>query len=685
MKSWFMRFARLRRAFLLVAAVLLVIAIFLPIWQITLGAPQYPPPEGPLEVDLYLYPQLGGDYEEVNRLNAYVGFYYPDPVLVDPDFPIHEHSIETPEWAIAPFIFVILAALTLFVAVAPTTRKLKLGLLSLFIGTMVVFVGALVAVQARLYQAGHNLDPDAPMHVEGFTPPVLGSYEVANISGFAWLGAGAWLTLAAVVLMFLALLLRNSDVTFRDMFSRMGNRFRQSNKATNAEAVFSLGTAGMLAVLIAAPLLPAGPPDFTDQHRDDDPVVEIAEPPPVADDAVATIGTSRFTDAQRAIDAAEPGETIELEGRFDERLVIDTDDITLRAGDEGAVVDAGGQDRVVTIDAEDVTLQGLWIRGSGDDLGNEDAGVFVTEHADGAELVDLYLGDIAFGVWVDGAHSVTIADCTIRGRDDVFPTVSRGNGIQLWNADDATIENNHITEVRDGIYFSWAERVVASGNHLHNNRYGVHYMYSNDNVLEANTAVDNDVGYALMVSNHLEIVDNTAISNSGASGHGILVKDIDDSVIRGNAVVDNANGLYVYHSQNNQLESNLMLNNEVGIHLTAGSEGQTVRSNSLIANDEQVIFSGRNQEKWNENYWSDARAIDLTGDGISQIRYRPSGLVEHLIDRVPVAAAFANSPAFDAIRLAEDSFPVIEVPGVIDKRPLTAPPHSDWQRYETGR
>lgn len=680
MKSWLKRFGQLRRLLLVVAAVLLLVAIALPVWQITISAPQYPPPEGPLEVELYLYPALGGDYEEVNRLNHYVGFYYPDPVLVEADFPVHERSIQTPEWAFAPWIFVVLAALALFVSVAPSTRKLKLGLISLFVGTAVVFVGALVAVQARLYQAGHSLDPDAPMDLEGFTPPVLGSYEVANLSGTTWLGAGAWLTLAAVGLMFVAMLLRNSDVGLHRLFQQSGD----AAESTSTEMVFSMAAAAMLAVLVAVPLVPSPPAEFADDGLAAATDHSSHAPPPVASATTAAVGDRSFSSAQRAIDEARSGDTVVLRGRFDESLTIDTEALTVRGGDGGAVVDGGGEGRVVTVNARDVTVEHLWIRNSGDDLAEEDAGIFVAGDARGVKLNSLYLDDIAFGIWVDGADKITIADCEIRGRSDVFPIVERGNGIQLWNVDAATIEHNRITEVRDGIYFSWAEGVVATDNHLANNRYGVHYMYSSHNRLQANTAIHNDTGYALMVSNHLQIIDNVAADNSGASGHGILVKDIDDSLIRGNAVMANHKGLYVYHSQNNRLENNLVLRNDIGIHHTAGSNSRRVTDNSFIDNEEAVITTGHRHRRWNENYWSAARTIDLDHDGTSEIRYRPAGLVEHLVDRFPAAAVFANSPAFDAVRLAEDSFPVIEAPGVVDERPLVSPPHSNWQRHETG-
>ncbi len=210
------RFAELRRLLPLIAAALLLLAIVLPMWRIVLTAPQYP--GRPLPVDVYLYPRLGGEYAEVQALNRYVGFYFPDPVFVEPNYDVHENAIATPEWVLGPLVFMAVAGAGVFVALAPTVRKLELGLLCQLIGTITVFGGMFAFIQFRLHQAGHSLDPNAPLRgVDGFTPPVLGSYEVANISGYATFGPGGYVTLLALALIVAAFLARNSEATVWDV------------------------------------------------------------------------------------------------------------------------------------------------------------------------------------------------------------------------------------------------------------------------------------------------------------------------------------------------------------------------------------------------------------------------------------------------------------------------------------
>lgn len=216
MQSSLSRFAEVRRALPLVAAGLLIVVILIPMWRITLTAPQYPGQT--LVVELFAYPRMGGDFMEVHALNKYVGFHYPDPVFVEPNFPIHETSVQVPEWILGPFAFVAVAAAGVFVSLAPTERKLRLGLSAQLFGTIALFTAMFVLIQVRLYQAGHSLDPHAPLSgVEEFTPPVVGSYEIANISGSAWFGPGGYLTVLAVGLLGIAFLLRHHDVTIGEV------------------------------------------------------------------------------------------------------------------------------------------------------------------------------------------------------------------------------------------------------------------------------------------------------------------------------------------------------------------------------------------------------------------------------------------------------------------------------------
>jgi len=57
----------------------------------------------------------------------------------------------------------------------------------------------------------------------------------------------------------------------------------------------------------------------------------------------------------------------------------------------------------------------------------------------------------------------------------------------------------------------------------------------------------------------------------------------------------------------------------------------------------------------------------------------PAGAAERLVQEHPAAAVFADSPAFDAIRLVESRFPAVESAGIIDHR--RARPAHDIEPY----
>jgi O-antigen/teichoic acid export membrane protein len=59
----------------------------------------------------------------------------------------------------------------------------------------------------RLYMYGHNLDPTASIKVEPFTPPLLGSKQIANFLVNSYPGLGSYSFFAFAILLLVAILL----------------------------------------------------------------------------------------------------------------------------------------------------------------------------------------------------------------------------------------------------------------------------------------------------------------------------------------------------------------------------------------------------------------------------------------------------------------------------------------------
>ena len=75
------------------------------------------------------------------------------------------------------------------------------------VASLIVLFGAFGGVSfwlfySRLYEYGHNLDPRAAVKVPPFTPPVLGTQQLANFTVESYPEVGTWfmLSFAAVLL-----------------------------------------------------------------------------------------------------------------------------------------------------------------------------------------------------------------------------------------------------------------------------------------------------------------------------------------------------------------------------------------------------------------------------------------------------------------------------------------------------
>ena len=167
------------------AAILLIVSIFFPYWQLTLNAPQYP---GGLTIEAYLN-HLEGDVGEIDGLNHYIGMR---PLAEAAPF---EKSISI----IGVFAVALLILAAIFVH---TQWVILLVLPALFFP--IIFLADL---QFWLANFGTNLDPTAPLSssVDPFVPPVLFEGKIAQFSTWSMPSIGLWMAFAASILIIIGL------------------------------------------------------------------------------------------------------------------------------------------------------------------------------------------------------------------------------------------------------------------------------------------------------------------------------------------------------------------------------------------------------------------------------------------------------------------------------------------------
>jgi copper chaperone NosL len=180
------------RIIVTVAALLLILVYFFPIWQIYITAPQYP--EG-IGMNIWVNQITGmepNNLQSINILNHYIGMKKIEPDAV-------------PELKLMPYITGLLLLFGLVTA-ALGRRKLLIIWLAFFIIISLVGIGDFYI---WLYDYGHDLNPDAAIKVPGATyqPPLLGSKTMLNITASSFPHIGGYIYMSSIVLAAIALFL----------------------------------------------------------------------------------------------------------------------------------------------------------------------------------------------------------------------------------------------------------------------------------------------------------------------------------------------------------------------------------------------------------------------------------------------------------------------------------------------
>ncbi|WP_068116834.1 nitrous oxide reductase family maturation protein NosD [Tropicimonas marinistellae] len=356
--------------------------------------------------------------------------------------------------------------------------------------------------------------------------------------------------------------------------------------------------------------------------------------------------------------------------------------VTLDGGGT-AILDGQGTGSVVTVTGADVTVTGLTIIGSGSSHEEIDSGIKLTKGATRARVQDNILEGNLYGIDIHGARDAVVADNTIIGRTDRRMN-DRGNGVYVWNAPGAIVDGNDMRLGRDGIFVNSSKKNIFRNNTFRDLRFAVHYMYANQSEVTGNVSIGNDLGYAVMFSKRVKVANNVSI---GDREHGVMMNYANYSEITGNYVRGTEQKCaFLYNSNKNTFVGNHFEGCGIGIHFTAGSDGNRILGNAFVGNRTQVKYVSTRWVEWSEdgqgNYWSDFAAYDLNGDGIADMPYRPNDSVDHVLWTQPAAKLLLGSPAVQLVRWSQSAFPALLPGGVIDSHPLMQPHDIDVTSLE---
>jgi nitrous oxidase accessory protein len=270
------------------------------------------------------------------------------------------------------------------------------------------------------------------------------------------------------------------------------------------------------------------------------------------------------------------------------------------------------------------------------------------------------------------------------GGGDPAPAAERirGDGIWLWNADDATVRDSVIERVRDGIYLSYGTGAALERVRIDDSRYAIHDMYATDLTIRGSVLRGNLSGIVLMYGGPI-LVETTTVAESGSpsTGFGVLIKDAAGVVVRDNVIADNRIGVHVDDAGRTGADSSLIERNTIAMNqigaLVYPSADAVFTGNGFVENSTQVTMGGQGQTqvRWSAdgigNFWSDYGGFDAQGDGLGDLPYLQSGRMSQLLAEEPLLLALASGPAFRLLSSVEDKWSPTD-PVVRDAAPLTS-------------
>jgi len=180
-----------------------------------------------------------------------------------------------------------------------------------------------------------------------------------------------------------------------------------------------------------------------------------------------------------------------------------------------------------------------------------------------------------------------------------------------------TIINMHITG--GGIILQNAKRNVIFNNTITNNIQGILLDVSHENIIVGNIIVDNKIGI-----NARDSQSNTFAHNrvEGNSESGLSFQYSSLSIIFGNNITNNGDGIYILtweaHRWDDTVMGNNIANNRVGIRLVYDTSNSIFHHNNFVNNTLHVYVgeSESDPKVWDNgypsggNYWSDYNGTD---------------------------------------------------------------------------
>lgn len=276
-----------------------------------------------------------------------------------------------------------------------------------------------------------------------------------------------------------------------------------------------------------------------------------------------------ITSIQSAIDAANPGDTIEVtNGLYHENIYI-YKTLEIRGISNGSsmpVIDGGDKGSAITLAADGIHLEGFMIFNSTNGSGIEVASSNNTIMGNKAY-------NNKFGIYIYGSKNNTI-----KNNDLIY---NRYAGIEIDDSSNNIIVNNSICNNS----YIVAEKTINTG-------VGVVFYNTSNNEIRNNIIKNNTLDGISIYESRRSIIENNSLNRNVA---GIYIQSSNESRIEGNHIFDNLKtGMFIESSYNCNIIRNIIENHPItGFNLWK-SRNNVLRGNLISGNKWNFDADGKN-------------------------------------------------------------------------------------------
>nr|WP_034259825.1 nitrous oxide reductase family maturation protein NosD [Aequorivita capsosiphonis] len=383
---------------------------------------------------------------------------------------------------------------------------------------------------------------------------------------------------------------------------------------------------------------------------------------------ITVCSTCSVKTIQEAVNQASEGDTILVKkGIYKEANIKIDKGITL-IGEDLPTIDGEEKGEIITIGADNVTLDGFKIINVGVSYTTDYAAVRVV-NSEGFTIQNLELEKLFFGIYLQKANNGKVLNNKVRG--EAVTEFNSGNAVHLWYCKNVEVRGNDVQNVRDGIYLEFSDNITIDDNFSKNNvRYGLHFMFSNNNTVTNNVFETNGAGIALMFSKFMKVENNIIKKNWGTAAYGLLLKEVNDVDLKNNIFLENTVGITVEGSNRLVYSNNDFTSNGYAIRVKGACYANQIIKNNFLYNSFDISYNGRiNDNKFDNNYWSNYTGYDLDKNGIGDVPFRPVKLFSYIVNRTPETIILLRSLFIDIIDFSEKVSPVFTPDDLSDENP----------------